>query len=241
MAFVLTSCEDDEDPFGSVDLTIDFRGEFADRDLEIQSGTYDYPTGEQLVMQLFQYYVSDLALIPVGGGEDVPLSEIELIRYASATDGAITERQFTVPAGEYVGVRFGLGVKPELNAMDPSNFSAIDPLNENEFWNERARYVFAKIEANADLEVDGTFDTGITLHMGSDALYQTVTATSRPFTLSSNEDARLSVVADVLGALGGTTATYDISVPANQTVHGGNQATATGVFNQLARSFTIER
>lgn len=240
--FFFAACEDDDDPLTSQDVTLelDFKGEFDGQDLAILSETYDYPGGDQLKIQLFQYYVSDLELIPADGSAPVSLSEIELIRYGSATEDNIDTRSFTVPSGDYSGIRFGIGVKPELNALAPSNFSATDPLNENEFWNDNARYVFAKIEANADLNEDAIFDTGISLHMGNDDFYQTITF-DRNFTLAAGQDAGLTVVADVMKALGGTTDTYDITLDANQRVHGGNQALARGVFERLAQQFTLEQ
>ncbi len=234
------SCEDDEDPIvnSSVDLTVNFAAEYDGQDLAIQSGTYDYPTGGELKVQRFQYYVSDLQLLPADGGSPVILSEIELIAYASAVDDNVEERVYTVPAGTYRGIRFGLGVKPELNNQPPSNFSANDPLNENEFWNDRARYVFSKIEANADLSADGRFDTAVTLHMGSNDLYQMVTVENE-FTLGADATDAVTVTADILEAMGGQTETYDLSVEANRIVHGGNQATAASILNRMAGRFQL--
>ena len=240
LAFTFVACEDDEDPFleTDTDLTITFRGEYAGNPLAIQSATYDYPGGDQLKLRLFQYYISDLSLLPADGGDPVRLSEIELIQYMSATGDADEERTYNVPTGRYAGIQFGLGVKPELNALDPSNFAANDPLNENEFWNERARYVFAKIEANLDLEPDGLFDESLTLHMGSNALYRSVTL-NQPFTLRPGGE-NLTVITDVLQAMGGTANPYNIDEPANRRVHGGNQELAAAVFNGLAASFTLQ-
>lgn len=239
LALTFTACEDDEDPFAATDteFTLTFRSEYDAQPLAIQSATYDYPGGNQLKMLLFQYYVSDLSLLPADGGDAVRLSEIELIQYMSATGDADEARTYTAPLGSYSGIQFGLGVKPELNALAPSNFSANDPLNENEFWNDRARYVFAKIEANLDLEPDGLFDESLTLHMGSNDLYRTVTL-NQPFTLRPGGE-ELTIVADVLQAMGGTAAPYNIDEPANRRVHGGNQATAAAVFSGLAGAFTL--
>ncbi|TXF88495.1 hypothetical protein FUA23_14510 [Neolewinella aurantiaca] len=233
------ACQDDDDPVqtGDIATTIQFRAEYDDTDLAIQSATYAYPTGAELKATLFQYYVSDLTLIAADSSE-VELSEIELIRYDDATADNIEERTYDVPAGDYIGLRFGLGVKPELNALDPNNFAADDPLNENEFWNSTARYVFAKIEANADLENDGTFDTGLSYHMGSDALYSIVTFTGS-FTLDGDNDPQLIVTSDVLKALSDGMDTFDIADPEKQRVHGGNQAVATEIWERLAGQFEL--
>jgi len=238
--FTFAACMDDDDIRRpeNISTTIDFRAAFNGADLAIQSATYDYPTGAKLKATLFQYYVSDLVFL-AADGNTVGLSDIELIRYNSATDDAVESRTYDVPSGDYVGVRFGLGVKPDLNAMDPSAFAANDPLNENEFWNANARYVFAKIEANADLEDDGTFDTGLTYHMGSDALYTTITF-DQDFTIDGEGDPKFTINADVLKALASDTESFDIADPDQQRVHGGNQAIATDIWNRLAGQFALE-
>jgi hypothetical protein len=237
--FLVISCEDDDDLVQpqNIATTLEFRAAYGGADLAIQDATYDYPTGAQLKANLFQYYVSDLSLIDAAGNTLV-LSEIDLIRYNSAADGPVVSRTYDVPAGDYVSVRFGLGVKPELNAIDPNNFAANDPLNENEFWSSVTRYVFAKIEANADLENDGTFDTGLTYHMGSDALYRTLTFTGN-FTIDGTDDPRLVITADVLKALTDGTNTFDIADPAQRVIHGGNQAVGTEIWNRLADQFSL--
>lgn len=235
-----TACDDDDDVLeGDVETTIDFRAEWNGNPLAILRETYPYGADDNVNPQLFQYYVSDLELLPADGSAPVQISDIELIRYNSATDDEIESRTYTVPAGNYAGLRFGLGVSPDLNAIDPSNFAANDPLNENEFWNATARYVFAKIEANTDLDGNPDFESNLTLHMGDDSLYEIVEF-NQPFTLNGSGSPRLTVVADVFSALASGTAFYDINDPALQRVHGGNQEAAAGVFSRLAGTMELE-
>lgn len=233
------ACQDDDDMIqaGNIATTIQFRAEYDDADLAIQSATYAYPNGAELKATLFQYYISDLVLIAADGNE-VSLSDIELIRYEDATADNIEERTYDVPSGDYTALRFGLGVKPDLNAMDPSSFAANDPLNENEFWSASTRYVFAKIEANADLENNGTFDTGLSYHMGSDALYTTITFTGN-FTIDGDGDPQIVITSDMLKALSDGTSTFDIADPDKQRIHGGNQAIATEIWDRLADQFEL--
>ncbi|NJB86989.1 hypothetical protein GGR26_002766 [Lewinella marina] len=236
-----TGCLDDDDqldPLREGELALAYRAEYGGQPLDIQRKVYGYPTGDSLKVLLFQYYVSDLELLPADGGESIRLEEIDLIRRRSAAGDPTVERTYLVPAGDYRGLRFGLGVKPELNAMNPSKFAANYVLNEAEFWGPTTRYVFAKIEANAMLEDDGRFDTGLSYHMGSDALYTTVTL-DRRFTVGSGRTPRLTVVADVLKALSGNGETFDITAPGKQTVHGGNQDVAVGIWNRLATQFAL--
>ena len=237
---LFVACVDDDDLVrpDNVELRVDFAAQYDENALGIQRETYDYPTGATLKATLFQYYVSDLALIDTDGNA-VGLSDIELIRYNSAADPGVVSRTFTVPEGDYVAVRFGLGVKPALNAQPPSNFSAADPLNEAEFWNENARYVFAKWEANADLDGDGTFEQGLSYHLGADALYRTLRFDGPTFTLDGSGDPRVVVVADYLRALSdGTDAgTFDIATVSR--IHGSNQAASGEMWDRFADQFTV--
>ncbi len=239
----LFGCLDDDDVLDplapEMDITLAFQAAYGGDSLAIQAESYSYPTGDSLKVLLFQYYVSDLELLPADGSEPVRLAEIDLIRWMSAAEDATVERTYSVPTGTYRGLRFGLGVKPELNAIDPSNFAADYVLNENEFWGEQTRYVFAKIEANAMLEEDGRYDTGLSYHMGSDSLFTTITF-DRAFTIDAGEAPMLTVTADVLEALSGNGQTFDITDPQKQAVHGGNQAVANGIWNRLVDQFTLE-
>lgn len=242
LPFFALACLDDDDflgPLPESPLTVAYRGVYGGQELAIQRTAYAYPTGDSLKVLLFQYYVSDLELLPAGGGAAVRLADIDLIRWRGAQEPATQERTYRVPPGAYRGLRFGLGVQPELNALDPNNFAADDVLNENEFWGPQTRYVFAKIEANAMLEEDGRYDTGLSYHLGSDSLYRSITL-EQPFTVGDGGTDRLTIVADLLAALSGNGQTFDITDPAKQTVHGGNQAVANGIWDRLAAQFQLE-
>ena len=238
LLLALPACEDDDDPVVETDLALEFRADFRGQPLAVQREAYAYPGGEALKVLLFQYYVSDLELVTAGGAT-VPLAEIDLIRWNSASDPATALRSYRVPQGSYTGLRLGLGVKPELNAQDPSNFPADYVLNEAEFWGPQTRYVFAKIEANADLENDGTYNTGLSYHMGADSLYRTVEF-QQPFTVRVGETPQLTVVVDILEAMTQNGQTFDISDPEKRAVHGGNQAVAQDIWTGLATSLTLE-
>ncbi|MEM9837484.1 MAG: MbnP family protein [Bacteroidota bacterium] len=235
-----TACDDDDaaDITGNVDIS--FNAVYDGTPLDIQAATYDYPSGADLKVQLFQYYISDLSLLPADGGDAVQLSEIELIRYNTA--GASNAQALTfdnVPVGEYSGLRFGLGVKPELNNQPPSNFAADFVLNEAEYWNDMVRYVFAKIEANVDLENDGTFDTPVSYHMGNNDIYTTLTF-SGDFSIAENMTTEFEVLADVLSALAASdTDFHDFSDPDQRIVHGGNQAISADIWTRLRDQFRL--
>lgn len=235
-----TACQDDEAAIPTGEVKINFNALYDGSALDIQSTAYDYPDGSKIKIQLFQYYISDLVLLPADGGAPVSLAEIDLVRYNTAGASSVrSETYINVPAGEYSGLRFGLGVKPELNNQRPSNFAADFVLNEAEYWNDNTRYVFAKIEGNVDLNNNGMFDTPVTYHMGSNAIYTTITFNGS-ITVRENATTNLALVADVLDALAASdTDFHDFSDPAQRIVHGGNQTIIADIWNRLVGQFRL--
>jgi len=237
----VTACDDDDNnasATGSVDMT--FSAVYEGDQFAIQDRSFDYPDGSKLLFQLFQYYVSDLELLPADGGDPVQLADIALVRYNTA--GERPEQDFlfeNIPAGTYRGVRFGLGVSPDLNNQPPSNFAADFVLNEAEYWNDNVRYVFAKIEANVDLEDDGTFETPVSYHMGNNDIYAVLTFDVN-FSIAENETKEIAVLADVFNALAASdTDFHDFTDPDQRIVHGGNQAIAADIWNRLRDQFFL--
>lgn len=237
---VFSACQDDEAAMPTGELSIDFNALYDGAALDIQSMAYDYPDGSKIKIQLFQYYISDLELLPADGGAPVSLAEIDLIRYNTAgANNVRNETYINVPAGEYNGLRFGLGVKPELNNQQPSNFAADFVLNEAEYWNDNTRYVFAKIEGNVDLNNNGMFDTPVSYHMGSNEVFTTITFNG-DISVRENETTELALVADILDALAASdTEFHDFNDPNQRIVHGGNQAIAADIWTRLAEQFRL--
>ncbi|MEL6140248.1 MAG: MbnP family protein [Bacteroidota bacterium] len=238
---LITACDDDDDTAtqtGTVDIT--FASLYNAANLSIQDTGYDYPDGSKLKVQLFQYYISDLELLPADGGNPVRLTDIELLKYGTAGGSHTQSLTFTdVPAGEYSGIRFGLGVKEELNNQPPSNFAANFVLNEAEYWNDNVRYVFAKIEANVDLNDNGMFDTPVSYHMGNNSIFTTLTFNGN-FSVAENTTQEMTFAADVYDALVADENTFhDFSDPDQRIVHGGNQAISADIWNRLANAFTL--
>lgn len=190
-------------------------------------------------VQLFQYYISDLEML-ADDGNVVGVSDIELIRYNTAGGANTQVLNFSeVPVGNYVGLRFGLGVKPDLNNQPPSNFPADGVLNEVEYWNDNARYVFAKIEGNVDLNNDGTFDTPVSYHMGSNDIFTTLTFNGN-FEVTQEGTTNFDVVADVFEALVASETDFqDFSDETQRVVHGGNQQVAADIWTRLTNQFRL--
>lgn len=124
----------------------------------------------------FMLYVSDVQLVR-GDGSTEPVTltqdgtwqfeDIALLDFASnvgcanATAETNTTVRGTVPAGEYTGIRFTLGVPFARNHADQA--SAPSPLNLTRmFWSWNAGYKFVRL----DLNTTGV-PTGWFIHLGS--------------------------------------------------------------------------
>lgn len=199
-ALFFTSCGDDEDQVRTSSLDLQFLAKYQDADLD-NSAAYAYPGDMDVRVTLFQFYLSDIELLPADGSDPVHLSDIELIRFrdqfsaAAAASGQV-RRYAEVPAGDYSGIRYRLGVRPDLNAQPPSAYAADYVLNENEYWGPAGMYVFAKMEGNVDVDNDGMFQEKFTYHLGRDDLYRTIVY-DVPFTISTTEPNQLTFVTDV--------------------------------------------
>lgn len=123
----------------------------------------------------FRFYIHDVALRPAGGGDPVPVALVEdesqagilaLLDFEDATadcqmGSPTTHTTVTgeVPAGDYSGISFKLGVPFEMNHLDPASDPA--PLQQSGMsWAWQFGYKFLK----ADGVVAGE---GFNLHLGS--------------------------------------------------------------------------
>lgn len=131
----------------------------------------------------FRVFVTNARLIGADGTE-TPIAldqdgvwqvdNIALLDFEDATGTCVngtpdmnTSLRGTVPAGEYTGLAFDIGVPFELNHGDPT--LAASPLNLTAmFWNWQGGYKFIKIElSSTGLPVTHDANRGWALHLGS--------------------------------------------------------------------------
>ena len=125
----------------------------------------------------FRFYVHDVALIDTNGSS-VPVELIQdgqwqrenlvLLDFengsgpcANGTAAMNDVVRGTVPAGEYTGVRFTLGVPEDMNHADQTTATA--PLDLTAlFWSWNAGYKFLRIDHTSEAQPNGWF-----VHLGS--------------------------------------------------------------------------
>ncbi|NYS26199.1 metallo-mystery pair system four-Cys motif protein [Rhodobacteraceae bacterium 2376] len=119
---------------------------------------------------------ADRAETPIALDQDGiwQLDNVALLDFEDATGTCVngtpdmnTSLRGTVPAGEYTGLAFDIGVPFELNHGDPT--LAASPLNLTAmFWNWQGGYKFIKIElSSTGLPVTHDANRGWALHLGS--------------------------------------------------------------------------
>ncbi|MBL7816263.1 MAG: hypothetical protein JNL70_14685 [Saprospiraceae bacterium] len=77
--------------------------------------------------------------------------------------------------GSMTGFQLSLGVAKNLNASLPKDFASSNPLSDaGLYWADWKSYIFAKIEGLMDKDGNGTYESGITLHTGSDEAFRQI-------------------------------------------------------------------
>lgn len=179
LAFSLWTCDNDDDKSDiSGELTLNFRGLYEQNKLKMFNADYAYADNMKLRLQLFQFYISDVALMKTDDpkGDSLQLIDVELVSFKNiqSDDAAQKGISFTIkniPPGTYKGIKLGLGVSADLNAVGPSSYTPPHPLDDN-YWSWAKGYVFTKIEGNADLDNSGKFATKITFHVGENEFFR---------------------------------------------------------------------
>lgn len=80
-----------------------------------------------------------------------------------------------IPAGTYQAIRFGLGLKPEYNRLDPTTFPSSHPLSlyQGMYWDWNSGYRFFLMEGMTDTTTSSSAPAlPFAYHLGTDTLYQ---------------------------------------------------------------------
>jgi len=243
---LFAACTSDEE-VGKGTLDLNFKATYQGTPLVMFDQVYTYPDGSPIKFQLFNYYVSDITLLQEGqsAGDGQVISEVARIDYRGVydlptADAGINLRFDNVKAGVYTKIRIGLGLTPELNATQPGDYAADHPLSEN-YWSWARGYVFAKIEANADLDGDGQFSDKLTYHIGATDLYTTIELAD-PVVVQKDNPATITFSVDVHDILQNQQGDYlDISQPANTQDHTNNEAIYGFLWTNFTQAFGLKK
>jgi len=171
----LSACSSDDDNAtdnltGENDLTIEFDNGFNGDDLLLGASTYTNGNGEVLTIDRFNYLVSNFVLIDVQGNECVYPKDDSY--FVVSEENEMTDVHLTnIPAGQYVSLRFGVGVDQEKyqQGAEGQNDAFLKSAEDNEMmWSWQAGYKFLNFEGSFT-SATVTEATDFKIHMGSHA------------------------------------------------------------------------
>ena len=126
---------------GTVKIT--FINTVKGKPLELNTGKYINPFGEQYSISKFKYYISQVSL---QRGKAVFFEE-ESFHLIDESNADALHFSFALGAGNYDALNFMLGVD-SLHNVSGAQTGALDPLNDM-FWTWNSGYVMAKIEGKS--------------------------------------------------------------------------------------------
>ena len=221
------SCGDDDAPLGpTTTVNMNWTGVYETDPLVMINDAYKYPDGRQVTFKDVNFFISNVSLLEAETGDEVELIEVEYVDFSNNTSTAEAEQPITfvtnlVPVGNYKGIRIGFGVPEDLNNENANQFGAGHPLRKNfgQFWSDWESFIFTMINGQYDENGDGVFDAsdpGFSHHLGSDAVYRTVTI-DKQFQLVEGESFDLNVVFDLRKFYARSDSDYfDMTDPANR-------------------------
>lgn len=157
----------------------------------------------KVMVTKFQFYLSNLELLD--GNSSSTLASAALIDL----DTGVVENpdaprwfntvSFNVSPGSYSGIGFDIGVRPDLNRIDPTTYDAEQALSitPNMYWGWQSMYIFVKIEGEYDRDGDGEVETPFFFHTGLDELFIDLPLFSTNFEIVDRQKKRVDFVVDV--------------------------------------------
>jgi len=224
---LLTGCKDDPDTpapqVGTVTFGVDNRvGTDA---LALNTATYTNAAGEQFTVSKFNYILSNFKLTKADGSEYAVPESYFLVSEDPAGNAASSGTEFTlrdVPAGDYTGVTFLVGVDAPRN-MAGAQTGALASTN-GMYWGWNQGYIFLKMEGSWR-KPDGS-STVLEYHIGgfqapNNALRTVTPAWPAGTTLMVRPDhaPEIHLKVDLLKLFNGTTAADNVSFATMSGVH----------------------
>lgn len=151
-----TACKKEEEitPGDKGTLTLEMEHVFGSNEFELNAANY-YTTaaGEQVKFSTFKYYVSNIVLTKSDGSTWVQPESYYLVNAADAASTMLSIAD--VPAGDYTGVTFTIGVDSTRN-VSGAQTGALSTTN-GMFWSWNSGYIFLKAEGECPQSSDSSF------------------------------------------------------------------------------------
>ena len=197
-------------------LLLTFENVVGNLPLVLNEVTYSNPVGEAFTVSKFNYYLSNIRLKKADGSEYLVPESYFLLQHLDALADTLVLNE--VPAGEYTGVSFVLGVDSARNCSGAQT-GALDPAN-GMFWNWNTGYIFLKLEGSSPQSgnANGNFLYHVGGYKGATNAIRTITPDLREqtFTVRTGKRPELHFRVNVLEIL---KTPEDISFATTYVVH----------------------
>lgn len=153
-------------PAGAVDLRVDVVPKFQDETLQFDSLGYTSAQQQRLSVTRLDFLLSEIEIKPRAGDW---LTQKDWVAYLSLRENRTGFTLKGLPPGDYVALRFHVGVRPDLNKADATQFPAGHPLNPSVntlWWGWMGGYVFFAVEGGWR-RPDGSL-SGYSFHVATD-------------------------------------------------------------------------
>ena len=214
--FGLTAASCNKDKDGKTDLHLVFKFKHDQAPLQMFK-IYPVNGADSVEYQLIDFFVSDLALVKADGSL-LPIEGTHHLEYnnvleLSQAEAGIKLDLGQIPAGDYQGLRFGLGLPPSINGTEPGAYPTTSPLgNLSFYWTAWNSYIFSRLEGRF-WPTGASQPTFFLYHSGADGMFQSlsfersiqakakdhlhlvVEAQARDFLFSDTHNRRVDIVA----------------------------------------------
>jgi hypothetical protein len=151
---MVSSCKKDEnhdDLKGSGPITFEFESRAGSAPLAFGTN-YVTANGDTVNFSTFKYYLSNFVLVKSDGTEYVVPQDscYHLVDHSVEASKSLTLNN--IPAGEYTGIKYMIGVDSLRNTMDVSKRTGdLDPagVGADMYWSWNSGYIFYKIEGTS--------------------------------------------------------------------------------------------
>ena len=158
-------------PLAAADLTISIAPRWRGAEMVLPSGSLANDHGQTLRLTRAALLVSEVALLRADGGT------VRLDGQFGLVDLGAGRREFTVrgvPAGDFVGLEFRVGVPRAANLGDPGRWPAghaLNPVVNGLHWSWQGGYVFAALEGHYRPAADApeSAERGFSFHVATEA------------------------------------------------------------------------
>ncbi len=228
------SCNSNDDIPVANNVQLTFKNTFGDTEIVLGGTTSaaatvnTSATGQVHHFAELKYVISNIRLVKTDGTE-IPYNVNNLDKGAMVIDQSKTASliylMHNIPAGEYKQIKFGLGVRSDLNTLDQARFPAFYATagaNDTEMmWEWGTGYRFTKIEGFYDTDnkqmsihtgstVEGTSGDSSTYTQGVDA-YRDIILDLPQHAVVNNKVPKINIKADFDRLLSGNINTITLS------------------------------